>query len=193
MDAELEGRVLVVGVSAASNARLVAELEALGLEATSCVEAQDAAGVHDATGFDVIAFARATLGRTAYAQQRTFLLQNPQVRIVESVGPLAVRQIVGALRRDPRTPRFITALDVEPTPARGVLRVEVLAPCVLRLWTFRLASGALTAETLAIVQVEPGIFTLGIPLDQMQDAYSFVAEADDELLHFPVLVADPPS
>jgi hypothetical protein len=85
----------------------------------------------------------------------------------------------------------VATLDVEPTKDRGILRADVVAPCRLRLWLFRVASGALTSETLALVQAEPSIFTLTVPPDLMQDAYSFVAEAnDDELVHFPVLTPD---
>lgn len=192
MDADLQGRVLVVGVSAAVNGRVVGELEALGLEAVGCTEPQVAATRHDARDFDVIAFGRATLGRIAYAQQERFRVQSPSVRFVEAIGTLAVRQITAALRTAPGVARYVASLDVEPTRDRGILRADVVAPCTLRLWLFRLAHGALTTETLALVQAEPGIFTLPVPPDRIQDAYSFVAEAnDDELVHFPVLGGPP--
>lgn len=192
MEAELRGRVLVVDVSPAAIARVLGELEALGIDALGCTEPQYAATRHDARVFDVIAFGRATLGRLAYAQQERFRQQDPTVRLVEAIGPLTVRQIAAALRSVDNVPRYVATLDVEPTKERGILRADVVAACTLRLWLFRLTSGALTAETLAVVQAEPGIFTLPVPPDRMQDAYSFVAEAnDDELVHFPVLGGPP--
>lgn len=188
MDVEVRGRVLVVGSSVATNARVVGELEELGLDVVGCTSPQHVAAEHDARAFDVIAFGRATLGPVAYAQQKRLRHQHPGVRFVEAIGPLAVRQIVAALRGNPAAARYVATLDVEPTKERGILRADVVAPCTLRLWLFRLASGVLTAETLALVQAERGIFTLPVPPDRMHDAYSFVAEAnDDELVHFPVL------
>lgn len=183
--------MLVVGNAPSQNSRVLVELETLGLTVTACDDLPQASNMYDAREFDVVAFGRATLGRIAYEQEQRFRNQNPSIRIVEAIGPLATRQVVGALRHDPRSPRFVATLDVEPTPERGILRAEVLAPCTLRLWVFRLASGALTTETLALVRAEPSIFTLSIPLDRMQGAYSFVADAnEDELVHFPVLVPD---
>ena len=190
MVAESEGRVLVVGVSPQEIRRTVRELEALDVEVTACTEPDRVASLHDARSFDVVAFGRATLGPGADAQRAALRAQNPALRTVDVIGPLAVRQVLAALQHDPSVARFVRDLDVEVAGGRGIARAEVLERCQLELWMFRLANGALASETLALVDAAPGIFTFVIAADVMAGAHSVVLEANgEELLHFAFLAA----
>lgn len=185
-----EARVLLVGGSPRGGQRLLGELDALDVAATVCSDLEHAATLHDARNFDAIAFARATLGAVADAQRVAFRAQSAEVRIVDVIAPLAVRQVLAALEHDPAVPRLVRDLDVERNGERGIARAEVLARCQLKLWMFRLVHGALASETLALVDAAPGIFTLAIAPNVMHDAYSVVLEANaEELLHFPFLDA----
>ena len=168
--------------------RLVAELEALDVPVESCVELRRAALLHDARDYEVVAFTRASLGPIAEEQKQAFRAQHADVRFVEVIGPLAVRQIVAALEHAPGRARFVRDLDVEPRGTHAVVRVEVLVRTQLKLWLFRQTHGALTTETLALVDAAPGIFSTVVPGDAMASAVSVVVEANgDELLHFPCL------
>lgn len=185
-----EGRVLVIGVSPQTIRRVVDDLEALDVEVSGCFEPDRALSMHHARDFDVVAFARAALGPRADVLRDALRAQNPAVRSVDLVGPLAVRQVLAALEHDPAVPRFVRDLDVERAGERGIARAEVLEHCQLKLWMFRLVHGALASETLALVDAAPGIFTFVITAETMHDAYSVVLEAHgDELLHFPFLDA----
>lgn len=187
---DLGGKVLVVGHVAQTTRRVVEELLALDLDVTSCTDPAHAASAHDANDFDLIAFGRGTLGPVSDQQKQAFRAQKPGIRFVDAIAPLAIRQILAALRQGHSAPRFLESVDVEPVGDRGVVRTEVLADCQMKLTLFRRASGALTAESLALVEAVAGVFTFTIDAERMVGAYSLIIDANgEELVHFPFLQA----
>jgi N-hydroxyarylamine O-acetyltransferase len=90
-------RVLVLGRSPAVLETVMQELAELGLQVEGSTEPERAAERFDARNFDLIAFGRGLIGPLSEALERQFGQQNPQVRLLDTFAPLAVRQIVSAL------------------------------------------------------------------------------------------------
>lgn len=93
----MRGRVLVLGRSPAVLETVLQELADLGLKAQGTVEAEHAASRFDARDFDLIAFGRGLLGPQGERLKQEFRDRNPEVRLLDTFAPQAVRRIALAL------------------------------------------------------------------------------------------------
>jgi hypothetical protein len=133
-------------------------------------EANDRFDVRD---FDLVVFGRGVLGPLSERLKRAFAADNPDIRFVDVIAPIAVEQTLAALAHDPRIPQF--GSDVEVFTDNGAIRATatVVAPCLLSFTVFR----PLATEALADVNVEPGPFSWTGPVGDLQDANSLLLSA----------------
>jgi N-hydroxyarylamine O-acetyltransferase len=90
-------RVLVLGRSPEVLETVMQDLAELGVAVRGSIEAERAAEQFDARDFDLIAFGGGLIGPLSERLKQKFLRQNPQIRLLDTFAPRAVREIVAAL------------------------------------------------------------------------------------------------
>jgi N-hydroxyarylamine O-acetyltransferase len=90
-------RVLVLGRSPEVLEIVTGDLAELGVAVSGPTESERAAEQFDARDFDLIAFGGGLIGPLSERLKRDFLLQNAQIRLLDTFAPRAVREIVAAL------------------------------------------------------------------------------------------------
>lgn len=151
--------MLVIGLSPEVNRGVVEPLVSLGVAARGFTRPEEASDRFDARDFELIVFGRGVLGPLSDRLKRDFALQNPGIRFVDTIAPVAVDQILAALAHDPRAPRFVTDLTVAGDDEATRVCATVLAACHLALTVFRVVNGTSAAEQLTQAHAEPGLFT----------------------------------
>lgn len=108
---------------------------------------------------------------------------------MDAIGPLAARQIVAALRHDPRGPRFVRGLELKAGPCGHRLVAEVLREVPIHLAFFELGPGPSLREECRVDAVAPvGPWRCVLDDDQFRRAYSLVLTANsEEYHHLPML------
>ena len=98
------GRVLVLGLDPAVNKSVVEPLVARGVDAQGFTRPHEAGDRFDARNFDLVVFGRGVLGPLSERLKRAFAADNPDVRFIDVIAPIAVEQTLAALAHDPRIP-----------------------------------------------------------------------------------------
>ena len=181
---KLQGRqVLVIGLSPAANQSVVQPLRDLGINARGFTRPEQAGARFDAAAFELIAFGRGALGPVSDRLKRDFSEQNPHIRFVDVIQPVAFGQILAALAHDPHTPRFVSDFEVFREGGHDFAGARILAPCRIVLTIYRLARVRnLVGEVLPGIDVSPGPFRQRID-SRLSDANSLLLVADEEEYH----------
>jgi hypothetical protein len=171
------GRVLVLGLDSAVNTSVVEPLVARGVDAQGFTRPHEAIDRFDARDFDLIVFGRGVLGPLSERLKRAFTAENPGVRFIDVIAPLAVEQTLAALAHDPRVPQFVSDVEVF-TDSRAVrVTSTILAPCLLAFSVFRAEDGKLATEELGETRAEPGPFSWTGPASCLESANSLLLTA----------------
>lgn len=177
-------RVLVIGLSPTVNQNVVDPLRQAGIDAHGSTEPDTADAVYDARSFDLIVFGRGALGPQTDHLKRAFHRRNPDIRFVDALGPIAVRQIIAALRRDPRSPEFVRDFKVKRDDGGWRVAATVLVPCRITLTLYSRPDGeALEQELLAEESAVAGSLDLHFGEERFSKAYSLVLSANNEEFH----------
>jgi hypothetical protein len=173
-------RVLVIGLSPEVNRSVGEPLRDLGIAAQGFTHPEQASASFNAKDFELIVFGRGALGLLTDRLKHEFTEQNPAIRFVDAISPVAVKQTLAALAHDPRTPRFVSDVRVTRDGASSKILAAILAPCRLTLTIYRVAGGKASAEMVATVDVEPGAFEQRIDTSRLTDANSLLLTANDD-------------
>lgn len=177
-------RVLVIGLSIVTNDEVVASLRNLGIDAVGCTEPDTAAERYDAHHFEVIAFGRGALGPRVDRLKNAFSDQDPSVRFVDALGPVAVAQVTAALQRHLKSPVLSDNLAIATDQHGGHITATVLNACHLVVTLYRQPTpGTLEESCLLDADVTEGLVTCPVSDAELSDAYSLVAVADGEEFH----------
>ena len=117
-----------------------------------------------------------------------FAGQNPDIRCIDAISPVAVNQTLAALARDPRRPQFISDFRFARDDAGAHVLATILAPCRLTLTIYRVAGGELAAEIVAVIDAGPGSFEQSIDASRLADANSLLLTANEEEFHLHALL-----
>jgi hypothetical protein len=172
------GRVLVIGLSPQVNRSVVEPLIERGVNARGLTRPLEAVELLDARDFDLIVFGRGVLGPLGNRLKRSFLTQNPDIRFVEVIAPVAVRQTLAALAHDPRVPRYVTEVAAVYEGWGIQVRATILASCHLTLTLFCVVEEGLLSEQLMEDDVEPGPLNWTTPVTA-SSANSLLLTADE--------------
>lgn len=155
------GRVLVIGRSPTVNRSVVEPLVDRGVDARGFTRPDEAADHFDARDFDLIVFGRGVLGPRSERLKRAFARNNPDIRFIDVIAPVAVEQTLAALAHDPQSPRFVR--DVQVSREADTVRVTatILGACRMGLTAFRAVDGRWVPEELGDTEAEPGPFSWG--------------------------------
>jgi hypothetical protein len=177
------GRGRVLDSDSAVNRSVVEPLVARGVDAQGFTRPDEANDRFDVRDFDLVVFGRGVLGPLSERLKRAFAADNPDIRFVDVIAPIAVEQTLAALAHDPRIPQFVS--NVEVFTDNGAIRVTatVVAPCLLTFTVFRAEVRNLATEALAEVNVEPGPFSWTGPVGDLQDANSLLLSAGGTQYH----------
>lgn len=99
-------RVLLLGRAPEVLDMVRQELLELGVDVRGTTDVENAADRFDAEDFDLIAFGRGLLGPASERLKQAFTRQDPQIRFLDTLAPLAVGQILSALTGKDRDPEL---------------------------------------------------------------------------------------
>jgi len=112
-----------------------------------------------------------------------FTQQNPDIRFVDAIAPVAVKQTLAALGHNPQAPGFVNDFRVINQDADVRVLATVLAPCHLTLTVYReTGDGGLEAEVLADVDADPGPFEQ-LSAYRLEGANSLLLTANEQEYH----------
>jgi len=176
-------RTLVIGRSPDVNQSVVEPLLAAGVDAQGSTQPEEASRRYDARQFDLIAFGRGIPGPLRDRLKREFTARNPRIRLVDVIAPVAVRQIMAALARDPESPAFVRDIAVSRGEAEDQVSATVVEGCHVTLTLYRVTDGRLVPELLAEGDVTPGRRVWRSAAGTVDDAHSLVLIANDDEYH----------
>lgn len=179
-------RVLVLGRSPAVNQSVVGPLLALGIPVQGTTDPEGAAQKFDAANFELIVFGRGIVGPLSERLTRDFTLQNPDVRWIAAVAPVAVRQILAALDHDPRLPRHAMNFRVMEDGPDCLVQATVLSPCAATIEIYRHPGAAAPpVELVSRSEAEPGTFERRVEGRHLQHAHTLLMTmgGDEYFLH----------
>ncbi|MGO4123345.1 hypothetical protein AB4Z01_03055 [Inquilinus sp. YAF38] len=168
-------RVLVLGRSPAVNQSVVAPLLALGIPVQGSADPDGAARQFDAADFDLVVFGRGIVGPLSERLTRDFTLRNRDIRWIDAIAPVAVRQILSALDHDPRLPRHAMNFRVKEDGLDLLVQATVLSPCAATIEIYRHPDAdAPAAELVSRSEAEPGPFERRVAGRHVQDAHTLL-------------------
>jgi hypothetical protein len=173
----------VIGLSPEVNRSVVEPLLEAGIDAHGSTQPEEASRRFDARQFDLIAFGRGVLGPLSDRLKREFAAQNPGIRFVDVIAPVAVKQILAALAHDPRSPTFIRDITTVRSEAADRVSAAILASCHVTLTVYRVVDARLVSEPLAEEDVTPGHYEWTGAAGAFGDANSLLVIADEGEYH----------
>jgi hypothetical protein len=192
--AQTSKRVLVLGRSAPVNQGVVEPLRALGVQVQGSTDPDDAAKQFDAKDFELIVFGRGIVGPLSERLTREFAARNPDVRFIDAVAPVAVRQILSALQHDPRVPRYAAGFRVVDDGFDCLVQANILKSCSAKLIVYHHpGTDALPAELVDESEVKPGPFERRVAARHLKHAHSLLMILDDDEYHLQPLSSPVPS
>jgi hypothetical protein len=138
--------------------RALAELQRIGIEARGTTNMDTAAVEFNAREFDVVAFGGGISNDVRDRLKREFTAQNPHVRLVDVFAPVAIAQIVAALKPSAE-PKLASGFEVTERNGAHVVRVDVAAECDVRVQLFQ---SPVDGKTVVEQRVSRGPFEIAI-------------------------------
>jgi hypothetical protein len=176
-------RTLVIGRSPEVNRSVVEPLLDAGIDVQGSTQPENASRLFDARHFDLIAFGRGVPDPLGDRLKREFEAQNPGIRFVDVFAPVAVKQILAALARDPLSPEFIRDITTVRSDMADRVSAAILASCHVTLTVYRVVDGELVPELLAGKDVTPGHYEWTGAAGAFDDANTLVVTADESEYH----------
>src|SRR5687767_12937056 len=100
-------RVLVLGRSSDILRDVIDQLTERGVSAQGSTDAQYADDLFDARHFDLISFSGNVSGSLNERLRREFARRNPRVEFLDTLAPIAAKQIVSALKGGARQRQYV--------------------------------------------------------------------------------------
>jgi hypothetical protein len=126
-------RVLLLGRSRDTLQDVVDQLTAHGVSVKGSTDAQYADDLFDARHFDLISFSGTVSGSLNERLRREFAKQNPRVQFLDALAPIAVKQIVSALKGGARQQQYVGRSRVVEDGTDYLLKAIILKPCEVRI------------------------------------------------------------
>jgi hypothetical protein len=181
-------RVLVVGRSPEANRSVVDKLLDLGVAAEGCTQPEQATELFDANDFELVVFGRGILGTLSESLKVGFARQNPDVRFLDALAPVAAEQTIAALSDEPD---LLTDLHVMNEDGDSRIVATLRAPCHLSATIYRQSEhDGLTAKLLFDAEVEQGPFEYRIVSDHFEDANSLLLTVNGSEYHLHPFLGD---
>jgi hypothetical protein len=130
-------RVLVLGRPPDALQDVMEQLAASGVSVQASTDAQYAADLFDAGDFDLISFGSAVSGSLNERLRYEFSRQNPRVRFIDALAPIAAKQIVAALKGGSKQQQYIARSRVVEDGLDYLLKAIILKPCMVRIQVCR--------------------------------------------------------
>jgi hypothetical protein len=109
------------------------QLTASGVSVQASTDAQYAADLFDARDFDLISFGSAVSGSLNERLRYEFSRQNPRVRFIDALAPIAAKQIVAALKGGSRQQQYVARSRVVEDGLDYLLKAIIRKPCRVRI------------------------------------------------------------
>jgi hypothetical protein len=126
-------RVLVLGRPPDVLRDVVDQLAARGVSAQGSTDAQYAADLFDARHFDLISFGSAVSAALNESLRHEFARQNPQVQFLDTLAPIAARQIFSALNGGSAQQQYVARSRLAEEGSDYLLKAIILKPCEVRI------------------------------------------------------------
>jgi hypothetical protein len=174
-------RVLLIGKRASVPARLIAALDARGVQADQVRDVVDGGGVSRLGGYGVVAFGRAVKAANRERLRKAFSEADPDVVFVDGYAPiipLLVAQFEQALDRRPLGRRTI----VDAAVRGGIVDLELRGPGPLRITAYRLDALYRTHEKVVFDrEVDAGAHSaaLGSRTARSRNAFVVIRAGDE--------------
>jgi hypothetical protein len=126
-------RVLVLGRPPEVLDDVVEQLTARGVSAQCSTDAQYAADLFDARHFDLISFGNAVPGSLNESLRLEFARQNPRVQFLDTLAPIAAKQIFSALNGESTHQQYVARSRVVEDGLDYLLKAIILKPCAVRI------------------------------------------------------------
>ena len=126
-------RVLVLGRPPDVLRDVVEQLTARGVLAQSSTDAQYAADLFDARHFDLISFGSAVPEGLNESLRHEFARQNPHVQFLDTLAPIAARQILSALNGGSARQQYVARSRLAEEGSDYLLKAIILKPCEVRI------------------------------------------------------------
>ena len=112
---------------------VVEQLTARGVSVQGSSDAQYAADLFDARHFDLISFGSAVSGSLNEGLRHAFARQNPHVRFLDTLAPIAAKQIFTALKGGSRQQHYVARSRLAEDGLDYLLKAIILKPCAVRI------------------------------------------------------------
>jgi hypothetical protein len=126
-------RVLVLGRSSDVLRDVIDQLTARGVSVQGSTDAQYADDLFDARHFDLISFSGTVSGSLNERLRREFARRNPRVEFLDTLAPIAAKQIVSALKGGARQQQYVARSRVVEDGLDYLLKAIILKPCAVRI------------------------------------------------------------
>jgi hypothetical protein len=174
-------RVLMLGRPPDAWQDVIEQLTARGVSAQGSTDAQYAADLFDGRDFDLISFGSTVSGSLNESLRRAFARQNPRVRFLDSLAPIAAKQIVSALKGGSGQQQYVARSRVAEAGLDYLLKAIVLKPCVVRIEVCR-SFGAPPPSVEVVDQstAVPGFFERRIDARYRTHGYMLLMTLNDD-------------
>ena len=157
-------RVLVIGLGGQAIQSVVEPLRRAGIEASGMVLPESIDQLPDPTRLDLISFGRGALGTVSDQFKDELRRRNPELRVVDTVLPIAVRQIEAALAERAGSTAHIVGSQLIVAEGRMSVRIALRAPSRASLTQYMLLDG-ITAHRIATLELSEGATELAFPFN----------------------------
>lgn len=187
VDAEggIEPRILVLGLGDKAIASVVQALGYNGWEANGLTVLEALADIPDASRYNIVTFGRGALGEDAEHLKSLFRNANPEVRLVETYLPIAVRQIEAECDAWAGRPPSFRNVDATCSSSHVLVEADLAMNSRVGITAYTI-DGRLASVRLADIDTSPGIIRLQMPLPDFEVS-GLVIDADGaEFVHVPI-------
>lgn len=182
-------RVLVLGLGAEAIQSVVEPLRRCGIEASGMVLPESIDHLPDPMRLDLISFGRGALGPVSERFKDELCRRNPELRFVDTILPLAIRQIEAALAERAGTRTHILSSQLSAVEGKMSVDVVLREPSRTGLTQYMLQDG-ITAHRIATLELPEGRTELTFPCRQTPG--SLVIDADGAEFRHHVISQDVP-
>lgn len=185
-ESETEPRVLVLGLGDKAIASVVLPLRRNRWKADGVTVPDALVDTPDASRYDIVTFGRGALGVDAEHLKSLFRKANPEVRLVETFLPIAVRQIEAAHDAWAGRPSFLHNVSAGCSTDQVVVEADIAMNTRLGVTAYTI-DGRIASERLADIKASSGAIRLQIPQPGFKVS-GLVIDADGaEFVHIPIL------
>ena len=149
--------ILVIGKSPETLEKILAGLRAKGIAALGTTEIENASVNFNAKDLALVAFGGGVDLPVREKLKREFTQQNPDVILLDTFAPVAIRHIAAALRGDPAKREFTSHIEITEHEGSYIVRLDVMKECDVRVEVYHLRD-TLHAETIVEQHVSSGPF-----------------------------------